>query len=237
MPQHIQVWYFEGVHVDPARDAELDIEVFDSAHMDTVVSRRLYGTKEEAIDAMTRHIRHVDRSRDYYVLPVDIIRESAYEIRQREELRRVEQLLKLYLIIDLSHVVDTLVRRDCVGCVAGDLSHRTHTCLMSPEARVALYYDYAFLNVNHVALLNQWVADMRARDSFCTFSEVQLWKYFPGSRYRSRFMNSAFHQEMQLLLENHLRIRSMPTFSAMPMPQAVSPDTSLATTMSPNSTM
>jgi hypothetical protein len=130
-------------------------------------------------------------------------------------LERAEHLLRQYYTHELSHMITTIVERECRGCQTLDLSYRRHDCLdESAYYRVNRPYDTAWGQLGHQQLVDQWTSDCRDNDVYAEVSEVYYWKFHVGTSFRKRWATRHFHIAMQLMVENHIRLSELPSIKS-----------------------
>jgi hypothetical protein len=113
-------------------------------------------------------------------------------------------------------MIKTIVERKCRGCQTHDLSYRRHNCLdESAYYRVNRHYDTAWCQLGHQQLVNQWTSDCRDNDVYAEVSEVFYWKYHVGTSFRKRWATRHFHIDMQMMVENHIRLSELPSIKSL----------------------
>jgi hypothetical protein len=112
-------------------------------------------------------------------------------------------------------MIKTIVERECRGCQVGDLSYRRHDCLdESAHYIVKRHYDTAWGQLGHQQLIDQWTADCRDKDVYAEVSEVYYWKFNVGTSFGKKWATRHFHIDMQLMVENHIRLSELPSIKS-----------------------
>jgi hypothetical protein len=200
-------------------DQALDMDIENHNFDDTIssISSTMFASREDAERAMGRHVANCDNgeSRTFNVIPFNVCQETKHERGDRIVRESAERLLCQYYTHEVSHLIKTIVEHKCRGCQSHDLSYRRHDCRDdSAYDRVKRHYESAWSQLPHQGVVDQWTSDCLDNDVYAEVSEVFYWKYHVGTSFRKRWTTRRFHVNMQLTVENHIRLSEMPSLKS-----------------------